>query len=82
MTVVATFRFSNPSTLTLWIEVLRVKLGEADATIAEVTKVAREAQRVEGNIAVKEVKVVETSGPQDLGLNSLPVLPIAQSQIT
>ena len=57
-TVVVTFKFSNPPTLTLRIEVLRVKLGAAETEIAKATKTTREARREEGNIATKVVKVV------------------------
>ena len=56
--VVVTFRFSNPSTSTLGIEVLRVKPGVAETAIAEAPKATREVRREEENIATKPVKAI------------------------
>jgi len=79
VTVVVTFRFSNPLTLTSDVEVLRVRLREAETEAAEAMRAMREARREEENIVVEAVKGVETLGLKDPGLSSFPVLPIAQS---
>jgi len=52
MTVVMTFKFSSPSTLTLGVEVLTDKLGAAETATAEATRVVREARREKWNIVV------------------------------
>jgi len=57
--VVVTFKFSSPSTLTLGVEVLTDKLGAAETTTAEATRVVREAQREKENIVVRVAKAVE-----------------------
>ena len=49
--VVVTFRFSNPSTLTVGVEVLRVRLGAAEMETAETMRTTREAQGEE-NIVI------------------------------
>jgi len=59
VTVVVTFKFSNPSTSTLGVEVLRVRPGAAETAIAEATRAAREARREEENILVKAVKAID-----------------------
>ena len=56
VTVAVTFKFSNPSTLTLGIEVLTAKLWSAETAIAEATMVTREARREEENIVTKVVR--------------------------
>jgi hypothetical protein len=43
--VAVTFKFPNPSTMALGVDVLTVKLGAAEAVIAEATRAAREARR-------------------------------------
>ena len=45
--VAVTFRFPNPSMLTLGTEVLTVKLGAAEMAITETTRTAREAREEE-----------------------------------
>ena len=70
--VVVTSKFSNPSTLTLGVEALIVRLGVADTTTAEATKVKRGAKREEENIVVKAARVVETLGLEGHGLSTLP----------
>ena len=57
--VVVTFRFSNPSTSALGIEVLRVKPGAAATATPEATRATREARREEENIVTKTVEVVD-----------------------
>jgi len=61
--VVVTFKFSNPSTLTLGVEVLMVKLGVAETATADAMRMAREARREEGNIVVQVAKVVDEKTP-------------------
>ena len=51
--VVVTFKFSKPSTLTLGVEVLTDKLGEAETATAEAMRVVREARREKENIVVR-----------------------------
>ena len=63
VTVVVTFKFSNPSTLRLGVEVLTVKPGAAETTIAEATRATREARREEENIVMKVVKAVDDATP-------------------
>ena len=63
MTVVVTFKFSNPSTLTLEVEVLTVKPGAAETATAEATRATREAWREEENIVMKAVKAVDETTP-------------------
>jgi len=61
VTVVVTFRFSNPLTLMSGVEVLRVRLGVAETEAAEAMKATREAHREEGSIVVMVVSfAVET----------------------
>ena len=45
VTVVVTFRFSNPSTLMLGVEVLTVKPGVAETATVEATRAMRRLQR-------------------------------------
>ena len=45
-TVVVTFKFSNPSTLALEVEVQTVKSGVAEATMAEATRATREENSI------------------------------------
>ena len=59
VTVVVTFKFSNPSTLTVGVEVLSVKPGAAETATAEATRATREARREEENIVVTVVKVID-----------------------
>ena len=54
VTVVVTFRLSNPSTLAFGIEVLRVKPGAAETMTAEAMRATREAQMEDENIATKD----------------------------
>jgi len=77
--VVVTFKFSNPSTLTLGVEALRVRLGAAVTTTAEATKAKMETERDEEYISVEAAEAVETVGLKCRDLSSLPALPIAQS---
>jgi len=53
--VVVTFRFINPSTLALGVDVLTVRPGAAETATAEATRATRKAGREEENI-VKETK--------------------------
>jgi hypothetical protein len=55
-----TIKFSNPLTLTLGVEVLTVKLGEAETATAKTkaTKVMREARRKEKSIVMKERRLM------------------------
>ena len=57
--VVVTFKFSNPSTLTLGVEVLIVKPGVAVIATAEATRTAREARREEENTLKNVRKTAE-----------------------
>ena len=67
--VVVTFRFPNPSTLTLGVDVLMVTLGApetagaAETVTAEATRATREARREEVNIVVKSVEEATTMRP-------------------
>ena len=63
VTVVVTFRFSNPSTLMLEVEVLTVKPGAAETATAETTRAARETRREEDNISTTAVKAVDEATP-------------------
>jgi len=63
MTVVVTFKFSSPSTLTLGVEVLTDKLGAAETVTAEAMKVAREARREKRNILMQVPKAVDEKAP-------------------
>ena len=56
--IVVIFRFSNPSTSTLGVEILRDKPGAAETTAAEATRAKREARRGEESIAMKTVKAI------------------------
>ena len=60
--VVVTFRFSNPSTLALGVEILRDKLGAAETTAVEAMRATSEARREEENIAMKIAEVVGEAG--------------------
>lgn len=51
--VVMTFNFSNPSTSTLGVEVLTVKLGAATTAAAEATRAIRVARMEGGDIAMQ-----------------------------
>ena len=59
VTVVVTFKFSNPSTLALEVEVLTVNPGPAETATAEATRATREARREEENISVKVLEVID-----------------------
>jgi hypothetical protein len=61
--VVVTFKFSNPSTLTLGVDALTVKPGAAETATAEATRATKEARREEENIVVKVVKAVGEATP-------------------
>jgi hypothetical protein len=65
VTIVVTFKFSNPSTFVLGVEVLTVKLGAAETAMEEATRATREAWREEEeeNIVMKAVKVVDETTP-------------------
>ena len=63
VTVAVTFKFPNPSTLLLGVEVLTVKPGPADTTTAEATRAMREARREEENIAVKVLEAIDETTP-------------------
>ena len=52
MTVAVTFKFSNPLTLTLGVEILTAKLGSAETAITEATTAMREARREEESIVM------------------------------
>ena len=54
--VVVIFRFSNPSTLKLGVEVLTLKPGTAETATTEAMRTTREARREEENIVRKVVK--------------------------
>jgi len=56
--VVVTFRFSNPSTSTLGVEILRDKPGVAETAAAEATRATSEAQMEEENIAIRTVEAI------------------------
>jgi len=53
--VVVTFRFSNPSTSALGVEILRVKPGAAETATAEATRATSETRREEESIIIKTV---------------------------
>ena len=59
VTVVVTFRFCNPSTLALGVEVLRDSPGAAETATAEAMRATREARREEENIVVTVVKGID-----------------------
>ena len=59
MTVVVTFKFTSPLTLTLGAEALTDKLGAAKTATAEATRVVREAQREKEDIVIQVAKAVE-----------------------
>jgi len=67
--VVVTFKFSNPSTSGLGVEVLMVTLGPpgaagaAEVATAEAIMAMREARRKEENIVVRVAKAVEETIP-------------------
>ena len=83
VTVVVTFRFSNPLTLTSGVEVLRVRLGVAETEAAEAMRATREAHREEESIVVRAVNLaVGNLGPKGPGLSSFPVLSIAKRSFT
>ena len=63
VTVAVTFKFPNPSTLSLGVDVLTVKPGAADTTIAEATKATREARKEEENIAVSVLEAIDEATP-------------------
>jgi len=63
MTVVVTFKFSNPSTLRLEVGVLMTNPGAADTATAEATRATREARREEENIVMNVVKTVGETTP-------------------
>ena len=50
ITVVVTFKFSNPSTSTFGVEVLTVKPGAAETVTVEATRMMRGAKREGGSI--------------------------------
>ena len=75
--VVVTFKFSNPSMLTLGVEVLRVRPGMAETATTKVTREMREARRMEENIVVKRVKAVETLGLKEPDLNTFQPSPLS-----
>ena len=56
--VVVTFRFSNPSTSTLGVEILRDKPGVAETATAEATRATSEARMEEENIAIRTVEAI------------------------
>lgn len=64
-TAVVTFKFSNPLTLALEIEVLRVKLSAAETAITEAMKMTREAWRGE-DIVVQVAKAAGETTPTKL----------------
>ena len=55
--VVVTFRFINPSTLALGVDVLTVRPGAAETTTTEATRAAREAGREEENIVRRKLNL-------------------------
>jgi len=58
VTVVVTFKFSNPLTLTLGVEALRVKPGAADTVTTKAARARMKARREGGNIAREVMNVV------------------------
>ena len=73
VTVAVTFKFSNPSTLTLGVEVLTAKLWSAETAIAEATMATREARREEKSIVMQGVRGLVRPRLDEPGLSSLPV---------
>jgi hypothetical protein len=74
ITIVVTIKFPNPSTLTWGVEVLMVKLGEAETAKAKATRTMREARRKEKRIVRKAVEAVDERTLNEPGLNIPPVL--------
>jgi len=66
MIVVVTFRFSNPSILALWVEILRFRLGVAETATAKAVRTTRKVRREENSIAAKAVKVAGGATPWSL----------------
>jgi len=59
VTVVVTFKFCNPSTLTVGVVVLRVKPGAAETAIAETTRARREENIVRKVVVMNVVSAVK-----------------------
>ena len=59
--VVVTFRFSNPTTSALGVEILRDKPGAAETATAEATREISKAE--EENIVVKTIREAISLGP-------------------
>ena len=62
VTVVVTFKFFNPSTLVLGVEVLRVKPGAAETATAEAMRATREEESIVVTV-VTVVKGIDEASP-------------------